>query len=159
MKHMNNKALNSAIFSLHRYFMWANKMRTHFEEKVPTFAQQLKIDANIWTDEGIEAMLYMSYWYGGLYVVIEGWKQLGLEDAGVDSVLAVKTNVYLLKQYRNGVFHYQRDYFDKRFIGFISKGQNAVPWVSNLNKAFGAYFFNWYIKRKLESGNKQTDTL
>jgi hypothetical protein len=35
------------------------------------------------TDPGI----FMSYWYGSLYVVIEGWKQLRLRDPKIDPLL------------------------------------------------------------------------
>lgn len=66
------------IFSLHRYYMWANRMRVHFGEKLPVLDEQLKKDASLFTNEEIDANLYMSYWYAGLYVLIEGWRQLHL---------------------------------------------------------------------------------
>jgi hypothetical protein len=50
----------------------------------------------------------MSYWYAALYVVIEGWRDLGLADATIDALLQ-SPNVDLLKRYRNGVFHFQKD--------------------------------------------------
>jgi hypothetical protein len=66
---MDGKALRSATFTLHRYYMWTNRMRVHMEEKLPTYSEQLKKDTNdIWTTEGIETFMYMSYWYAGLYV-------------------------------------------------------------------------------------------
>ena len=146
---MPKKATKSEIFSLHRYYIWANRMRTHFHEKLPTLAYKMKQNPDVWTDEFIEANLYMSYWYGGLYVVIEGWKRLRLSDPTIDNLLA-SPNVQLLKQYRNGVFHYQPKYFDKRFIRFMTKGQNAVEWVRSLNLAFGGYFLTWHQARKQE---------
>lgn len=60
----------------------------------------------------IESFLYMSYWYGGLYVVIEGWQRLKLSDDIIDNLL-ISSNVQLLKRYRNGVFHFQKEYIDK----------------------------------------------
>jgi hypothetical protein len=153
---MDQKALKKAILSLHRYFMWANRMRTHFEEKATTVTEQLKAGPKNWTDESIEAFMYMSYWYGTLYIVVEGWQQLKLRDAVVDKLLAADRNVYLLKRYRNGVFHYQQNYFDDRFIGFISEGQKIVSWVRNLNHAFGAYFLGRYTAWKIESAAPKT---
>lgn len=139
---MDAKALRNATFTLHRYYIWANRMRTHLEEKLPIFSEQLKKNPNIWTDEGIETFMYMSYWYAGLYVVIEGWRTLKLSDADVDGLLSITKNVELLKKYRHGVYHYQRNYFDNRFMNFMTKGQNVIAWVRNLNLAFGAYFLN-----------------
>jgi hypothetical protein len=121
------------VVTLHRYFIWANRMRTHFDE---ILAREQ------FTFEGageIESFLYMSYWYGGLYVVIEGWKSLKLSDARIDELLN-SPNVELLRRYRNGVFHFQSNYHDKRFHEFMSQGTDEVVWVRSLNEQFGRYF-------------------
>lgn len=140
------KSKGQPIFSLHRYFMWANRMRVHFDEKLPVLAEQLKKDASLVTNEEIEANLYMSYWYAGLYVVIEGWRQLHLSDPIIDELLR-SPKAGLLKRYRHGVFHFQGNYFDKRFTEFMAEGQSAVDWVRDLNRAFGAFFLEWYEAR------------
>ena len=67
---------------------------------------------------GTGSGIFMSYWYGSLYVVIEGWRQLGLSDSKIDPLL-LSPNVRLLKKYRDGVFHFQRNYYDERFFNFI----------------------------------------
>ncbi len=120
---------NEELLSLHRYYIWANRMRTHFDEILASGTSA--------TGQGeIESVLYMSYWYGGLYVVVEGWKELGLTDAAVDRLLE-SPNVDLLRRYRNGVFHFQRQYNDQRFMEFITQGTDVVPWVRNLNQQLG----------------------
>jgi hypothetical protein len=81
-------------------------MRTHFDEVLSRGAPVGEAE--------IESFLYMSYWYGALYVVIEGWRELKLADTGIDNLLE-SPNVDLLRKYRNGVFHFQADYNDKRF--------------------------------------------
>jgi hypothetical protein len=49
-----------------------------------------------WHDPTIqEIFTYMSFWYGALFVVIEGWKQLRLKDGPVELLLSF-TNVDLL---------------------------------------------------------------
>ena len=132
---MDQKKLTSAIFTLHRYYIWANAMRVHLEETVSVYASQLaKNPDNLVTPEGILSNLYMSYWYGGLYVVVEGWKNLGLADLEIDRLL-LSPNVALLRRYRNGTFHFQKDYFDERFVAFIRDGENVVDWVHQLSRA------------------------
>jgi hypothetical protein len=42
--------------------------------------------------------IFMSYWYGGLYVVVEGWRELRLSDPKIDALLTSQ-NVNLLKRY------------------------------------------------------------
>ena len=104
------------LVTLHRYFIWANRMRTHFDEILAR--EQCPFEGVAF----IESFLYMSYWYGGLYVVIEGWKALNLSDDIINELLDSR-NVKLLKRYRNGVFHFQHDYHDRRFHEFMSQAQ------------------------------------
>jgi hypothetical protein len=87
----------------------------------------------------IESFLYMSYWYAGLYVVIEGWRELRLADATID-VMLQSPKVELLRRYRNGVVHFQKDYNDERFLSFMKEGTDSVSWIRSLNQQFGRYF-------------------
>ena len=79
-------------------------------------------------------MIYMSFWYAALFVVIEGWRELGLTDTRID-ILLQSPNVELLRRYRNGAFHFQREYFDVRFMDFV-KEPDTVQWVRELNEKF-----------------------
>ena len=120
-----------SIVTLHRYYITANRMRTHFDEILSKGALDRKAL--------IESFLYMGYWYGGLYVVIEGWRELQLTDTAIDGLLQ-SSNVDLLRRFRNGVFHFQSQYNDKRFIAFMEEGTDSVEWVRSLNLEFGRYF-------------------
>lgn len=104
------------IDSLHRYYIWANKMREHFEDVLSQQAESTK-------RYQIESMMYMSVWYGLIYVVIEGWGELKLSDSKLDNLLKKAEKVRLLKRYRNGTFHYQKNYADERFEKFFQKVQ------------------------------------
>ena len=63
-------------------------------------------------------------------MVIEGWQELGLADPAVDRLL-MSPKVDLLRRYRDGVFHFQPDYFDSRFMDFIRQGQDAAANPNN----------------------------
>jgi hypothetical protein len=121
----------AGFLALHRYFIWANRMRTHFDNILSGAVPVKNFE--------IESWLYMSYWYAGLYVVIEGWRELQLNDAVIDSLLR-SPNVELLRRYRNGVFHFQKAYMDDRFMAFITEGVNEVAWVRELNEQLGRFF-------------------
>lgn len=125
--------------TLHRYFIWANRMRTHFDSLFSDETPVARVGPG--SKRFIEAMLYMSYWYAGLYVVIEGWKELELHDPVIDALLT-SPNVALLRRYRNGVFHFQPDYMNARFRGFIEEGVEPVTWVRELNQQFGRFFLD-----------------
>ena len=123
------------LYALHRYFIWANKMRDHFDNILKITPKTAKYKHKL----KIESFLYMSYWYGGLYVVIEGWKCLKLKDFEIDKLL-LSLNVGLLRRYRNATFHYQNEYWSKKFTDFMEKGEKCVYWVRKLNKEFGSFF-------------------
>ena len=155
---MNNKdSLDSKApkippeVALHRYFIWANKMRTDFDVLLAK-RKNIKVPESLTL---IEDNMYMSYWYAGLYVVIEGWRKLKLEDTAIDNLLSREGYVELLRRYRNGVFHYQKDYFDSRFADVWSQNKDVVTWVRELNGQFGRYFLQWHAKYNQQ--NPRTD--
>jgi hypothetical protein len=141
--------MSDTLFALHRYWIYANRMREYFEKALlnPDWIELAKTHKShpgftfLVHDPGI----FMSYWYGGLYVVIEGWCELALTDPTIDRLLA-SPNVDLLKRYRNGAFHFQKNYFDQRFRGFI-ESQDSVEWVRELNLAFGRFFLREINKK------------
>lgn len=119
-------------------------MRTHFDELLSKSAPG---------ERATMTEPYMPYWYGGLYAVIEGWRELGLTDDRIDPLLK-SPNVDLLRRYRNGAFHFQRCYYDKRFREFITEGENCVEWIRTLNSEFGRWFLTWYKERKAKERKK-----
>ena len=123
------------VFSLHRYFVHANFMRHCFFE-------QLKAEG-VPKELSSETKAFMDFWYAGLYIVIEGWLELKLSDSAIDELLR-SPNVDLLKRYRNGVCHFQRKYFDPRFMNLI-QDKSVVQWLHALNREFGR-FFSEYLR-------------
>src|SRR5207249_3264952 len=90
------------------------------------------------SEDGFHLTLYMSYWYGSLYVIVEGWQDLKLTDPDVDELLA-SPYVDVLKRYRNGVFHYQRAMWDRRFLDFIREGEASATWARQLHVGLGTW--------------------
>ena len=122
-------------FALHRYFIWADRMRFHFD-------QELKKRASFLPDTfelEVEEFMYISLWYAQLYTVIEGWKELGLKDDVVNALIAQNDYIELLRRYRNGVDHFQKDYFDSRFTSFVAQSGSAI-WARDLHQALSRYF-------------------
>ena len=127
------------VLTLHRYFIWANRMRVHFDEVVRRGPDEVE-------HYELETFLYLSYWYAATYVVVEGWKDCNLSDEAVDDLLE-SPNVALLKKYRHGVFHFRSQYFDEeRFAPLITEGKNVVEWIRSLMVALSLFFLK-EIKR------------
>jgi hypothetical protein len=130
---------DSEIFNLYKYFIWADHMKNDFDNLLQKIIEEMIPPARF----EIEYNLYMSYWFGSLYVVIEGWKELGLKDKRIGPLLN-SPNVQMLRRYRNGVFHFQKDYFDERFLVFLRDGLNRIEWIKKLHEEFARFFRDWY---------------
>lgn len=124
------------LASLYRYFIWADRLREHFDRTVEVNKASEASTERMWADD---YGLFMAHWYGALYVVVEGWKALGLKDPLVDKLLE-SPNVELLKRFRHGAFHFQKEYFNSRFANFWYDSKETVPWVRELNSTFGRFF-------------------
>ena len=125
------------VYALHKYFIWADRMRAHFEDVLRSRGGVTE------ADDTVESNMYMSLWYACSYVLVEGWRGLKLSDPHIDLLLE-SPNVDLLRRYRNGVFHFQKEYFDERFVALIRDGENVVPWIRQLRKEFSRFFLDWY---------------
>ncbi|MGA2093261.1 MAG: hypothetical protein ABSH16_07655 [Sedimentisphaerales bacterium] len=126
------------LISLYRYFIWADRLRGHFDKAVLSSKNTKHSIERMWADD---YGLFMAHWYGSLYVVVEGWKRTNLKNPTIDKLLE-SPNVYLLKQFRHGTFHFQEKYFDQRFVRFWENSDETVGWVRQLNNAFNRFFLD-----------------
>ncbi len=138
-----------ALGALHRYFMWANRLREHFDKALKVRGPAKESDFPVWFAD--DAGLFMSHWYAALYVVIEGYRELGLHDTKIDALLT-SPNVDLLRRYRNGVDHFQKDYFDGRFFDFMGS-PDTPKWARDLNRDFGRFLIETLGKRRSITGS------
>jgi hypothetical protein len=138
-------ASDEQIFTLHRYFVWASRQRHYFFDGVPEteFPEDPEASRN-WVRT---QFVNLCYWMASLYVVVEGWRDLKLSDAEIDTLLE-SPHVAALRRFRNGVFHFQKNYFDDRFIGLFEEG--GPVWASTLHKAFSRFFIGWFNARGIK---------
>jgi hypothetical protein len=121
------------IHVLQRYWIWADAMKIHFLRELD------RVDDTAPKGEpSIQQLMYMSYWYATLYVVIEGWRELKLNDPTVDPLLQ-SPHVDLLRLYRNGVFHFQEKYWSDKIVGFVMGGADSARWIRELHQAIGEF--------------------
>lgn len=108
-------------------------MKRHFEE-----ALRKRGDVDLSGSSGMDVAMYMSLWYGCLYVVIEAWRELGLRDREVENLLT-SSHVDLLRRYRNATFHYQKEYWPDKFMAFLREGESSATWVRATHNALQRY--------------------
>ena len=121
------------LLTLHRYWIWANRLRHHYEAALATGVGAGPLDPDTWFAGDIG--LFLGHWYSSLFVVVEGWGEMGLSDPRVDQLLG-SPFVENLRRFRNGVCHFQQNYFDDRFIE-IAANPASVPWVRELHQRLG----------------------
>ena len=141
------------VIALHRYYIWTTLMKGQFEAALVS-AEVVPKDDPRWKESTLRriagpAGTYMSYWYGGLYVVCEGWAELKLSDQKIDALMQ-HPNLALLKRYRNGAFHFQKDYFDARFYEFQSD-KSSVTWVRSLSDELSRWFLEYIRDNKTQT--------
>lgn len=130
---------NESLVVWGRYLYWAeiNKLKlenlfdsTDVLEKIPTS----------------EFLAYSSLWYGSLFVVIEGWEALNLQDNTISQLLSEHQKLKsLLRRYRNGVYHFQPKLLDDRFVAFGKARDNSYLWARLLHEEFVRYFSDWIV--------------
>ena len=138
-------ATDQDIHTLYQYFCCATQLKGDFHKAIEAYgwpstdAKQ----AEVWLSS---PFAYVSYFFAGLHVVLEGWMRLRLSDPEIDK-LRLSPHVELLRRYRNGAFHFQRDYFDARYKDFVANYKALGTWADNLHEAFGRFFTEWNKQR------------
>ena len=85
------------------------------------------------------AFLRIAVWYSLLYVVVEGYKELGRADARIDELLSNDPMVDALRRFRNAVFHYQEDPVGPKLMAFL-QAEDSETWAAKLHLAFKSHF-------------------
>ncbi len=139
---MNDQLIKLA--ALHRHWVVADAVRVVLRQRTGT-PEQEAVDAAkygfeyVAFGENASMLARMQVWYALLYVVVEGYKELGLPFAPLDEVLASADYVDLLRRFRNATFHYQADPLSDKLIDFLAK-DDSENWIRELNKRLGAFF-------------------
>jgi hypothetical protein len=153
------------LFALHKHFLAADAIKQFMLTPV-----RVPDNTNLpkeWLDlaQFHSASLRICVFYGLLYVVIEGYKELGGHDDAVDKLVAQDHYVDALRRFRNAVFHYQEDPYSPKLIEFLG-AKDSEHWVSELYAALKVFFErSLRIKESLEryrrevSRSEGTDTL
>lgn len=84
------------------------------------------------------AFTRMTVWLALLYVVVEGYKEIGRHDYRVDHFLSFGDRVDELRRFRNCIFHYQMDGDDPRLGQFLDR-EACLGWAHELSRALDEF--------------------
>jgi hypothetical protein len=134
--------LNIPVITLYRYFAYAAQMRRLFVDSV----DEGWLDVMTPDIQGMLAFfysapgIYLLYSYSGIYLVIEGWQDLGLRDDRIDKLLE-SPFVGRLRRFRNATFHYQKEPLSRKHLEFFgTEEEQTEEWLNMLYREFERFF-------------------
>jgi hypothetical protein len=149
-------ASDQDIHTLFRYFCCATQLKGDFHKTLEAYGAP-SMDAKQVDPWLSGPFAHACYYFAGLHVVLEGWMRIGLSDAEVDK-LRLSPHVDVLRRYRNGAFHFQRDYFDARFRDFVANHKALSHWADALHEAFRRYFSEWQKQSNTPATESERNT-
>ena len=73
-------------------------------------------------------VMTLTVFYGLIYVVVEGYRELQLKDETIDALLTNIDFVDHLRRFRNAVFHFQKVPLDERLVAFLAMPDSEI-WI------------------------------
>ena len=139
------KSRRGGYLMLERYFVWCRTMFELLSAKEAELRGKPEPldDTNPLDDDRYKTGALIGHWIAALCPVIEGWEELKLSDAEIDSLLlegAHKKHRERLVRFRNGVFHYQRSHDDSRFTQYWDEASATGLWTIKVERAFERFF-------------------
>ena len=135
---VEQEPISISLLALHKHWITADavKERITFDVKVPEDQIPKELES---LGQQMSKMQTLVVFYALFYVVIEGYRELKLSDETIEALLAKNDYVDRLRRFRNTVFHFQNDPFDKRLIEFLDAKDSEI-WIKDLYKAFEKFF-------------------
>lgn len=130
------------IITLYRYFAYAAHMRDLYRREVnEDWLKMLSDDmAGLLLFFYSAPGIYLQYSYAGIYLVIEGWKDLKLSDPKIDELF---DSPFLdrLRVFRNATFHYQKEPISWKHLQFFgTEEEQTEKWLNNLYSELERFF-------------------
>jgi hypothetical protein len=121
-----------------RYLSWADLNRKRLDEYF-----ELEGDRELPGHTG-RFITFTSQWFASLWVVVEGFEKLGIQDNFIASILRNPPgHADLLRRCRNGVYHFQPDLLASRLADFLAATRSALAWAHALHFEFIRVFWQF----------------
>jgi hypothetical protein len=144
-----SKVLDPAVVALHRHWLRADAIRVRMRLDAPIPEEHVLTELEV-LGQQFSKMQVLEVFYALLYVVVEGYRAVGIKDETIEKLLDEADYEDQLRRFRNTVFHYQNDVIDKRLVEFMD-AKDSEKWTRKLYAAFERFFVDTLpIKETLE---------
>jgi hypothetical protein len=130
-----------ALVALHGHFLVADAVKQAISADVPVdedtaarLGDELTAFARFWS-----GALRLQVFYALLYVIVEGYTELGCQDSSVDPLLAQPGFLEAFRRFRNAIFHFQEELTSPKLLEFLDT-EGSEDWTNDLYRALKAYF-------------------
>ena len=90
------------------------------------------------------SFVWLTYYYGSLYVVIEAWLDLKLQDPLINLILEHQQGlISLLRRFRNSAFRYQKELENPKLLQLLRVGEKLVWLIELLHESFVRFYWEW----------------
>ena len=129
-----------ALASLHKHFLAADAIKQLLFVDIPIATKDAGLRADLLeVGQYFSRVLRLQVFYGLLYVVVDGYSELGCQDRDVDELLTNADFVNALRRFRNATFHYQEDPISDKLLDFIA-AKGSDDWSRNVYHALDRFF-------------------
>ncbi len=130
------------LHALHRYWLWATRLRGFSQNYLDEAAAKAKGQITATNFLSGHCFMFLAFWFGTLFVVIEGYWEIGVTDDRIEALLDNSNGPDLIRRFRNGIFHFQGNYFDKRVTELLDESERMLPWIESVHSAFSDFFLD-----------------
>jgi hypothetical protein len=125
--------------ALHKHWVTADSIDYHLRRSIRGGPPEGISQESAELGQMMSAFAALGVWYSLLYVVIEGYRELGHHDERIDELLANDEYVTALRLFRNATFHYQADPLSPKLLRFL-EAKDSEKWIKELNRALKGFF-------------------
>jgi hypothetical protein len=150
---IEQRPISISILSLHTHWITADAVKERIRFDVKSAEDQIPKELEA-LGQQMSKIQTLVVFYALFYVVIEGYRELKLEDESIKVLLGKNDYEDRLRRFRNAVFHFQKHPFDRRLIEFLD-AEDSENWIRELYVAFKRFFLRELpIAQSLERLNK-----
>jgi hypothetical protein len=133
--------IDPKLFALHGHWATADAVRYalfHVSNDPAEAAVMKELGPELGELARLQSTMFrLSVFYGLLYVVVEGYREVGQPSEAIDKLLE-EDHVNRLRLFRNAVFHYQKEPISPKLLGFLTQPESEV-WIKKLHREFEKY--------------------